>query len=111
MVERDVRNVKAVGSNPIISTIRVTAPLVTKKKETILWNCSPKDSFTRIRYISKEVCRILRLWTQMQCLSGKTDIRRNYNNTDGVLRFNTPLYKKLSFRSKRELSWFIDASC
>ena len=33
LVERDVRNVKAVGSNPIISTIRVTAPLVTKKKK------------------------------------------------------------------------------
>ena len=30
-----------------------------------------KDSFARIRYISKEVCRILHLWTQMQCLSGK----------------------------------------
>ena len=30
-----------------------------------------KDSFARIRYISKEVCRILHLRTQMQCLSGK----------------------------------------
>ena len=26
-----------------------------------------KDSFARIRYISKEVCRILHLWAPMQC--------------------------------------------
>ena len=30
-----------------------------------------KGQFSKIRYISKEVCRILRLWLQMQCLSGK----------------------------------------
>ena len=30
-----------------------------------------KGQFGEIRHISKEVCRILHLWTQMQCLSGK----------------------------------------
>ena len=28
-----------------------------------------KGQFSKIRHISKEVCRILHLWTQMQCLS------------------------------------------
>ena len=31
----------------------------------------PKGQFLKTRHISKEVCRILRLRTQMQCLSGK----------------------------------------
>ena len=31
----------------------------------------PKGQFSKIRHISKEVCRILNLCPQMQCLSGK----------------------------------------
>ena len=42
------------------------------KKGTVI-GASPKGQFSKIRYISKEVCRISRLCTQMQCLSGKED--------------------------------------
>ena len=41
-----------------------------KEKREAIGRCS-KGQFSKIRHISKEVCRILRLWLQMQCLSGK----------------------------------------
>ena len=38
--------------------------------------CTLKDSFSKIRHISKEICRILHLCPQMQCLSGKLTSHR-----------------------------------
>ena len=43
------------------------------QKRTDLLEHHSKGQFSEIRYISKEVCRILRLWTQLQCLSRKAD--------------------------------------
>ena len=45
------------------------------KKESVI-GASPKGRFSNMWYISKEVCRILLLWTQMQCLSGKLTSHR-----------------------------------
>ena len=44
-----------------------------------------KGQFSRIRHISKEVCRILRLCLQMQCLSGKLTMRLRNEKADTEL--------------------------
>ena len=55
-----------------LSIVFTLSPVIRYKREEHLEQF-PKGQFSKIRYISKEVCRILHLWTQMQCLSGKTD--------------------------------------
>ena len=53
----------------------------TMSKKAPQLGCHSKGQFLKIRYISKEVCRVLHLWTQMQCLSRKTDSPLGYTKT------------------------------
>ena len=55
---------------------RIWGRQLAAKSPPLKSGCTLKDSFQKIRYISKEVCRILRLWLQMQCLSGKLTSHR-----------------------------------
>ena len=63
--------IRQVGSDYMFMTNNSSKSVVDYIKKLDRLRVTLKDSFARIRYISKELCRILYLWTQMQCLSGK----------------------------------------
>ena len=54
--------------NSILRTREFRVSDGSPKNRLLPWGRTLKDSFSKIWYISKEVCHILYLWTQMQCL-------------------------------------------
>ena len=57
-------------NRPLLSCA-ICHPFRPKNKKAKPLRCSSKGQFSKIRYISKGICRILLLCLQKQCLSGK----------------------------------------
>ena len=67
---------RALHEKQLLTVFPSLTPEVHQKKKSQALERHSKGQFWEIRHISKEVCRILRLWIQMQCLSGKLTIHK-----------------------------------